>query len=263
MREAARARSSRSWVAAPGLTLLALAVGCTAAPLADKPCPCVADAGYVCCETLMTCMTDLAQCPPAPCASKPLSNPVITSGGTTVPADLDAGTDTAVKFGTAPEQWVSYVYAGAGETNPTLTGTPEGDGFRVHATFASYVDDGTQAFEGVGVTFLGDTCIDGSQLIGMRFDYEGDLTPLHVGLISIGDVSTKYRHGLCPLGTMCYGPAASFIPKLGDNPVLLSQLGGGNPQLKLDAGHIVNVQWQIPAPAKLSLDFTIRNVRFF
>lgn len=250
-------------MAVPGLMLLAVSVGCTAAPLAGKPCPCDTTSGYTCCETTMTCSTDPAECPPAPCASKPLANPVITSGGMTVPADPDAGTDTAVLFGTPPEQWVSYVYAGTVENNPTLTGTLDGNGFQVHATFASFVDDGTQAFEGIGVTFLGDTCIDGSQLMGMRFDYDGDLIPLLVGVISVGDVSAKYSHGICPLGTKCYGPGASFIPKLGTNPVLLSKLSGGMPQLKLDVGHIVNVQWQIPAPAKLSVDFTIRNVQFY
>lgn len=255
--------SKRSWTAARGLMWLALAVGCTAAPLDGKPCPCVPDSGYVCCETTLTCMTDLAQCPPGPCASKPLSDLVLTSKGTSVPAAPGAGTDSAVMFGDYPEQWVTYVYAGTVEFNPTLVGTSDGSGFQVHASFQPLADDSTQAFEGIGLTFLGDGCVDGSQLTRLDFDYEGNAEQLQVGVVSVGDVSTAYRNGLCTAGPKCYGPAASFIPNTGTNEVFLDRLSGGMPELRLDRAHIMNVQWQVPASGRLNVDFTIRNVRFF
>ena len=62
---------------------------------------------------------------------------------------------------------------------------------------------------------------------------------------------------------MCFGPMASFIPTIGTNRVPFNKLMGGLPQTTLDVRHIVNVQWQVPAAGKPSVDFTISNVKFY
>jgi hypothetical protein len=252
-------------------TLLALAVGCTAVPLAGKPCPCATDAGYFCCGTTMTCVADRAECPPPPpvvCASSPLDNPLLTYDGATVTAEADAGTDTAVMFGNAPERWVSYIYKGTAETqNPSLEVTPNGSGFHVHASFDAFAGDGTQAFQGAGLSFVPDPtrapCIDGSDQTGVQFDFDGDVSQLLMGVVSIDDLSTMFSRGTCTLGMMCFGPMASFMPMVGTNHVPFTDLRGGRPQPTIDVRHIVNVQWQVPVAGKLTADFTISNVRFY
>ncbi len=258
----------RTWA---GVVLLALANGCTAAPIAGKPCPCVDGSQYTCCETTMKCLADAAACPPPPpaiCESSPLNNTTITYGGVTVPASPDAGTDTAVMFGAGAEQWVSYVYKGTAETrNPSLEVTSDGNGFHVQATFEAFAGDATQAFQGAGLSFVPDMtrtpCIDGSDQTGVQFDFDGNVSQLLMGVVSIDDLSTMFSRGTCTLGMMCFGPMASFIPTIGTNRVPFNKLMGGLPQTTLDVRHIVNVQWQVPAAGKPSVDFTISNVKFY
>jgi hypothetical protein len=204
----------------------------------------------------MTCLNDVAQCPPSPCASKPLTNLLITGSADST---LSNG---QITFGDASEPWVSYTYAGQGEPLPTLDALADGTGFHVTETFAP-VNGGTLTFAGVGLSFNGDGCIDGSNLTGLQFDFSGELggSQLMVGVVSNNNVSAAYPRGTCTAGIMCYGPTVAFNPVIGSNPVRLAYLGG-QPTLTFDPFHIVNVQWQVSAGADLSAHFTISNVRF-
>jgi hypothetical protein len=262
MREVTGTGSAWSWMAAPGLLLLALAVGCTAAPLDGKPCPCVSASGYFCCGTTMTCVTDAGQCPANPCTSKPLTNRVITQNSEIPQGPTDCGAHQ-LTFGIATEPWVSYTYSGMGEPLPCLEPAPNGGGLHVTETF-SPINGGTLTFAGVGLAFNGDGCIDGTNLRGLLFDFNGDLggSQLTVGVVSNNNISAAYPHGTCTAGIMCYGPTAAFNPVLGINPVLFSDLTGP-PTLTFDPLHILNVQWQVSAGTGLSADFTIRDVEFF
>jgi hypothetical protein len=171
-----------------------------------------------------------------------------------------------VTFGVLPEQWISYTYAGVDQPVPCLEATPDGNGIHVTAMFAD-TGSASNLYEGAGLAFLGDGCIDGDQLTGIQFDFAGDLggRRLIVGVVASSDVSSEFTHGTCPAdaGAMCYGPTATLNPKLGTNQVAFSALTDGMPQAALDVHRILNVQWQLSAAENPNADFTISNARFY
>jgi hypothetical protein len=246
-----------------GIALLALAAGCTPAPLAGKSCPCAA--GYTCCDASMMCVADTAQCSRPRCTPVKLTNPLITHDG--APHPQPDGGLPAVQFGTPPEQWVSYTYQGDGQAVPTLTMTPDGNGFHVTASVDVADSSALNTYAGVGLSFLSDNCIDGSDLTGVQFDFDGDLgePSLIVGVVSDSDLGTSFDpRGICTGSrTMCFGPTGFDNTDIGTHHVTFASLHGGMPIDKLDAGHIVNVQWQLPAVQIPMADFTISNVQFF
>jgi hypothetical protein len=256
----------RQWKVWLGSLLLALAIGCTAAPLAGKPCPCAIASGYTCCETLQTCVTDIKQCPPAPCLSAKNSSPIVTGNGLPPPIlePTDAG-KTQLKFGAQPEQWVSYIFAGTPEPDPMVSASTDGNGIEVDVSFNDLVNT-ANAFAGAGLTFVGDHCVDGTALDGVKFDFDGDLggRQLEVGVGSSEDVDAKYPHGTCTAGDMkCYGPTVPINPMTGRNTVWFTDLNNGTPAGTLDTSRIVNVQWQVHAAQSPTAHFTITNVTFF
>ena len=255
------------------MVLLALANGCTPAPIAGKPCPCAPADVYVCCETLQTCMADLKQCPPAPptpCTSAKISSPIVTGNGLPPPTidTTDAGAiDTGsppLKFGDEPEPWISYPFRGT-EPWPTVSVSDDGNGIHVVATFEGVVDT-AEAFAGAGLAFAGDHCVDGTTLSGVQFDFDGDLggRKLEVGVTSSEDLDSMYTHGICTAGPMkCYGPSKPIDPMTGTNHVLFTELSAGLPSGTLDTSRIVNVQWQVHDAQNPRAEFTITNVMFF
>jgi hypothetical protein len=261
------ARSRRRWQAWQAAMLLALAAGCSSAPLAGKSCPCAA--GYTCCDASMTCLADIAQCvtpPPPPCSSKRPSSLFVTGNGLPPPShDLSDAGLPELKFGAAPEQWVSYSFQGT-EPMPTVEATPDGNGIHVVATFEGHVTSAL-GYEGAGLSFGGVDCIDGTALTGVQFDFDGDLggRQLEVGITSSDDIDVKYLHGTCTAGDMkCYGPTIPMDPTPGTNSVLFTALTtGGAPAATLDTSRIVNVQWELHDAKNPIADFTITNVTFF
>ena len=176
----------------------------------------------------------------------------------------DAGAPQ-LKFGLDPaQQWVSYPYQGM-EPAPTVDASPDGNGIHVVATFEGLVPT-SLAYEGVGLSFIGAKCVDGSAWTGIRFDFDGDLggRQLEVGVTSSDDLDAKFMHGTCTAGdTKCYGPMIPIDPMSGTNSVLFTDLSGGMPSGTLDVTRIVNVQWQLHAAQNPTADFTITNVTFF
>lgn len=246
------------------LVTLMLAVSCSPAPLAGKACPCAS--GYKCCDTTQTCVPEGGVCP---CASVKLTSPLITTSGWPLPGSSppNCGTTNPVMFGVFPEQWISYTYAGTNQPLPCLETTPDGNGIHVRAMFAD-LGSASNSYEGVGLSFLGDSCIDGDQLTGLQFDFAGDLggRRLTVGVSANSDVSSAYARGTCPAdagSTMCYGPTSTLNPRIGTNQVAFSALTDGMPQATLDAHRIVNVQWQLAAAENPNADFTITSVTFY
>ena len=249
--------------------LLALTAGCpSSAPLADKSCPCATDQGYHCCDASSMCVTNLVtQCmtpPPPPCTSVKLTNKVITHDGG--PHFGDGGVDS-VQFGTEPEAWVSYTFASDRQKTPVVEMTPDGNGIRIMASID--VTASNPLYAGAGVSFLGNDCVDGTDLTGVQFDFAGDLgaSQLLVGVVADEDVSKTTSddpRGTCPGGTnMCFGPMAQVDAALGRYRVDFAMLTGGMPAPQLSAGHIVDVQWQLPPVPIANADFTISNVQFY
>jgi hypothetical protein len=244
-----------------GAMLLALVVGCTAAPLAGKPCPCDTAAGYTCCDATMTCVSDSALCMRARCTPIPSNDQTITRDGGPH-AQSDGGVD-AVQYGASPEQWVSYTYAGDPDHDwATLTLTPQGNGFHV-------VAHATTMYAGVGLSFLSDNqCIDGTDQRGVQFDFLGD-TGAHLLKFSVmadDDVSTQFdTRGMCTGGSMmCYGPTKNVTPSMGLNMVAFDDLRSGMPVDRLTQQRIIKVQWEIEATTMPpDADFTISNVAFY
>jgi len=268
VREGALAKSPRLWIGWLATTLFALAVGCTAAPLAGKPCPCAT--GYSCCGASMTCVTDAAQCSRPRCTQVPLARPLITHDGALDPQP-DGG-PPAVLFGmSSDQQWVSYTYHGDGQAVPTLTMTPDGNGFHVTASLDVMADSGSlNNYAGVGLSFqsLSGGCIDATGWTGVQFDFDGDLgePSLMVGVVSDDDLGVMFDpRGICTGSrTMCFGPTGYTDTTIGTHPFEFQSLtNAGMPSAKLDQGHIVNVQWQLPPVQIPVADFTISNVQFY
>jgi len=180
----------------------------------------------------------------------------------------DGGPD-AVQFGTPPEQWVSYTYEGTGQNVPTVEMTPDGIGFRVMASVDVSTSGTTNAYAGVGLSFLSSSdCIDGTALTGVEFELAGDVgqPSLIVGVVADEDVSTMSGdlRGGCTGGmNMCFGPTAYVDAAAGMHKVPFQMLSGGMPVSKLSLDHIVDVQWQLPGVQIPVADFTISNVQFY
>ncbi len=210
------------------------------------------------------CLTDAAQCVRPLCASVKLTSLAITQNGGPHP-QADGGPD-AVQFGTAPEQWVSYTYQGPGQQAPTVTMLPDGNGFHVTASVVA-IGGVPSLYAGAGLSFLGNDCVDGSDLTGVEFQLDGDLAQhsLAVGVVSIDDVSTMYDpRGTCTGGmSKCYGPTAPVAPSVDPIQATFGSLVTGMPTDGLEPRHIVNVQWQLGSPTNTVADFTISNVQFY
>jgi hypothetical protein len=252
--ETTLARPGRRWQAWLATILFALAAGCSSAPLAGKPCPCAT--GYKCCTASNMCVADDQQCPR--CTPIKLMSMSITHDGGPHPQP-DGGPD-AVQFGTPPEQWVSYTFQGSSDDQATLTMTPDGIGFHVTATAVT-------AYAGVGLSFLGDDCIDGTDLTGVQFEFDGDLggRRLKVSVVADDDVSTLFdMRGICTGGsTMCFGPTSLVDPTSGPHMVPFQGLAMGMPVDTLSRQHIIKVQWQLDPAVIPTVDFTISNVQFY
>jgi hypothetical protein len=175
-----------------------------------------------------------------------------------------------MRFGTAEEQWGSYTYADPGQTAPTASVTADGNGIHIQATF---VPESGYTFEGVGLYFSSQSCIDGSRYTGIQFGFAGDLggCSLNVGVTSSADISSQSdpARGACS-GTpsTCYGPFAPVQPVPAVR-VPFSAMSGGMPMAQVDPSTITNVNWQLSGPASApdggdcSADITVENVTFY
>ena len=142
----------------------------------------------------------------AKCSTVVLPSASITTQGTAAGGILT--------FGSAPYQWKSYTYAGTGQTAPTATVTPDGNGIHIVGAFVSPV---TQNWAGVGLFFQGASCIDASAHTGIRFDFSGDLGACTVALGAnySGDDSVQddSARGSCPFSdSSCYPPMVVVTP---------------------------------------------------
>jgi hypothetical protein len=180
-----------------------------------------------------------------------------------------------LEFGSGAYLWQSYTYAGAGQTPPQVTLSPDGDGVAVTAAFVAPV---SEPWEGLGLFFEGASCIDASANTGIRFDFQGDLggCSLALGANFTGDQSTEDdpTRGACAGGdSVCYPPMSTVMtsPDAADGgtttiKVPFSAFHGGSPIAKIDASSIVTVQWQLGPAAgagACSANFTLANVAFY
>jgi hypothetical protein len=191
-------------------------------------------------------------------------------------------------FGDPPDRWASYTFHGMGENVPIADVIPDRSGFHIAMTFTQSVPD-AQAYEGFGLSYDSSSCIDGSTLTGVKFEFAGDLggKMLIVAVTSANQVTVanNLTRGRCQgQDTTCYGASASR-PFVDAGPTMVqvpfTELSGGMAGTAntsatggtggldalagttLDVTQIVNVQWMLHASANLGADFTIRNVSFY
>lgn len=143
------------------------------------------------------------------CAAQSLPSAAITTMGQT--------SAIGVAFGAGTEKWGSFSYAGSGEPMPTMTVTPDGNGFVFSAQITASPMNG---YEGVGLFFNSQYCANVSAYTGIRFDVSGNLgaCKLSFGASSAGDVSTADdpSRGECSLGSAgCYGGSSDITAQLG------------------------------------------------
>ena len=192
---------------------------------------------------------------------------------------MGAMSGAKLSFGPAAETWGSYVYAGSGQTPPTGTVTPDGNGIQIAGGFPPGFT-ASNNYMGLGLYFSSSSCLDASGYQGVKFDFSGDLGGCQLGLgaswsgnLASADDATR---GACA-GTdaTCYGPSADVtsdaLAATTDAPTIkvpFTALAGGMPNDKLDPTTLVDVQWQLSAPAGAeaygcTASFTVANVSFY
>ncbi len=208
-----------------------------------------------------SCATDAA----VVCSELVLSSPAITTMGA-------SGTEGPT-FGSGATEWQSYTYAAPGQALPTATLTPDGAGLHITGGFAPPVNGN---WEGAGLFFTGQSCVDASMYTGVQFDFAGNLGGCAVafGASFSGDLShaDDPQRGSCPgTDSTCYGPLATVVPAATTTTTIkvpFTALTAGSPIAKLDPSTIVDVEWQLSAPTgtgggSCAADFTVENVAFY
>ena len=200
------------------------------------------------------------------CSKIVLPSTSITTLGTT--------SGSVMTFGAAPYQWSSYTYAASGQTPPTATVTPDGNGIHIVGGFVPPVNGN---WAGAGLYFVGSSCIDASARTGIKFDFSGDLGGCSVALGAnySGDESSQDdpTRGSCPFSnSVCYPPMSVVTPVSGSDAgtttfkIPFTSFGGGSPNTALDPSTIVTVQWQLNAASGgpgCSANITVANVAFY
>jgi hypothetical protein len=199
------------------------------------------------------------------CSQVVLPGPWITTIG--------AITGSELVFGTAPYQWDSYTYAADGQTAPTATLTPDGNGMEVTGGFVPPV---TGNWMGVGLYLDNLSCVDGSRYSGVRFDFSGDLDgcSLAFGSNFSGDETPTDdpARGVCSDGeSACYPPSSVVSAPANASgattiKVPFSALAGGSPHPVVDPSTIITVQWQLgiaSGATGCTAKFTLANVAFY
>jgi len=168
----------------------------------------------------------------------------------------------------ATEQWASYLFAGADQNQPTADLTNDSNGFQVSASFKPS-GSGSTAYEGFGLTFEGDNCVDGSGYTGIAFELSGELGGklLVVGVAAVGNIAQALDgRGTCAGdASVCYGPSLTVSSVSSPVHVAFDDLTGVMPgsAAQLDRTRIIDLQWQINAGADPSAQFTIENATFY
>jgi hypothetical protein len=196
------------------------------------------------------------------CAQVKLMSSAVTSMGT--------ATGNTLTFGPAGSEWVSFDYAGSGQTAPTLSVTADGNGFEMQAALAAPLS-GSNNFSGYGMYFNSSSCLDASASTGIQFDLSGDLggCSLRYILFFAGDLShiDDPGRGHCQdTDSVCLGPWAPVTASAGTIRIPFSSLSNGAPSSSVDATSLVTMQWQLgatDATAGCSADFTVENVSFY
>jgi hypothetical protein len=198
------------------------------------------------------------------------SSPLITTLGTTTTGGLT--------FGSPPDHWTSYTYGSKGQHAPAISPTPDGTGITIASSFVAPV---TQNWMGVGLSFDGSSCLDGSAFTGVQFDFSGELGDCTLALaanFSANATTTDAPgRGSCPYNQYlaCYPPTTMVTPPspmdAGETgpttfKVPFTSLGGGSPTPRLDPATILSLQWQLNARSGgpgCTARFTVANVAFY
>jgi hypothetical protein len=206
------------------------------------------------------------------CTQTTLPSPAITTHGTV--------SGTNLSFGVAPNAWVSYGYAASGQTNPTATVTPDGNGLTITGGFGPLTSAG-ENWAGFGLYFNSTSCLDVSAYTGVKFDFSGDLggcgfqfSASFSGNLANADDPVR---GACQgTSSVCYGPSAdittaalAITPEAPTIRVPFASLSGGTPFSTFDPNTMVSLQWQL-STTLAHLDggscwaqFTVANVSFY
>jgi hypothetical protein len=185
---------------------------------------------------------------------------------------MGASGTAGLTFGSGATEWQSYTYAAPGQALPTATLTPDGAGLHITGGFAPPLNGN---WEGAGLFFGGQSCVDASMYTGVQFDFAGNLggCAIAFGASFSGDLThTDAPRGSCPgTDSNCYGPLATVVPAATTTTTIkvpFTALTAGSPIAKLDPSTLVDVEWQLSAPTgpdggSCAADFTVSNVAFY
>lgn len=206
------------------------------------------------------------------CPKVTLPTPTITTMG--------AMSGSGLTFGSGADAWGSYSYAGAGQTPPTASVTPDGNGLQIVGGFVPPVPSSAN-FAGFGLYFSSASCIDASAYTGIAFDFSGDLggCNLLAGIsFSSDDSSTNDpARGACiGSNSQCFGPSADVTASAqattSASPTVrvpFTAFNGGMPNPTADPSSILEVQWGLTLPMNsadgggCAANFTVKNVAFY
>jgi len=199
------------------------------------------------------------------CPQVVLPAPIVTTMGKM--------TTSGLQFGSGAATWGSYTYAGPGQNAPVGVVTADGNGIEITGSFKGPVDPSGD-YMGLGLYFVGTSCVNAASYTGVKFDFSGDLggCGLALGASFSGDLTPAANpgRGTCTAAN-CYGPSASVVPMVGTATIMVpfSSLAGGMPVALLDPSTLVTVQWQLTSSAATGGDgtcsaaFTVANVSFY
>jgi hypothetical protein len=213
------------------------------------------------------CQTDGPHCAQTLPTAAAITTMGMTSGAT-------------LSYGPVAEKWVSYNYAGSGQTAPIGAVTADGNGIQISGGFVAPVAAAAN-FEGLGLYYSSSTCLDGSMYQGVQFDFSGDLGGCLLGIgiafsANLSSMDDATRGACAGTDSTCYAPsvdvtamALAATPAAPTIQVPFSTLMGGMPNPTLDPTTIISVQWQLsaqvggPDGGSCAAAFTAENLSFY
>jgi hypothetical protein len=195
--------------------------------------------------------------------------PARTPGTLTIVGSTYSAKGSAIAYGTAPDLWNVYGFAGPGQVAPSVT--PTGGALAVSANLVRPTTG--QGWAGVGVSIDGPKCIDETNYArGIQFTLAGDLGGclLYLDAITSLDesVASDPCRGACLGGAdACVAPSVQ-ISQFGMMTIPNASFDGGRPIRPADTKVLIGFRWRLQTPdtdagTGCTANITISNVQFF
>jgi hypothetical protein len=168
-------------------------------------------------------------------------------------------------YGTAPNQWDAYAFAGPGQTAPSFTPMDTAlsiSGSLHAATPTSYI--------GLGLSFDGAGCVNAGNYGGITFNVSGSLGTCSLVLAAIvsedESASKDPCRGTCAGATNCTAPTQP-VTHTGMFTAVFMSFVGGSPVYAADTTQLIGFQWRLEPGAEdaggdCSADIQISDIQF-